>query len=81
MRSKTLRVIAGHCLRHLHIAVVRSTSAFWHHPVDILRWVLNVTGFAVNAILSIDLKALLTIRFVDDLIDASRAIALGGFII
>ncbi|PSN33527.1 hypothetical protein C0J52_25352 [Blattella germanica] len=35
-----------------------TTSAFRHHPVDVLARILNVASLAVDAILCIDLKAL-----------------------
>ena len=61
---------------HLHVAVVWAAGAFGYHPVDILRWVFDVTGFAVNAVLRIDLKAFVATRLLDHFINPSRAVAL-----
>ena len=46
----------------LHIGIVGAAAAFRAHPVNVLRRVLDVTGFAVHTILGIDLKARVTIE-------------------
>ena len=65
----------GNRFGDLHIAVIRSTSAFWHHPSNVLGRILNVAGLAVNAVLRIDLKAG-AVCLLDDFIHARRTIAL-----
>lgn len=37
-----------------HVAVVWTAAAFWHDPVDVLAWVLDVASLAMNAVLGID---------------------------
>ena len=39
-----------------HAGVGRTTSLGWH-PVDVLAWILDVTGLAVDAVLCVDLKS------------------------
>ena len=39
-----------------HVRIVRSSSTFWDHPVNILVRVLDVAGFAVDTILGVDLE-------------------------
>ncbi len=63
-----------------HVRVVRSAAAFGRDPDDVLRWVFDVAGFAVYAILRIDLQALAAIAF-DEFVDARGAIALLGAIV
>ena len=40
-----------------HIGIIWSAAAFGHYPSDILFRIFDVAGFAVNAILIVDLKA------------------------
>ena len=40
-----------------HIGIIRPFAALWHRPVDVLRRILDVAGFAVDAVLGVDLKA------------------------
>src|SRR5690242_21697867 len=61
----------------LHVGIVRPSSAFGDDPVDVLGRVLDVAGLAVNAILRVDLEARPG-RFLDELVDAGRAISLLG---
>jgi len=35
-----------------------ASSTFWHHPVDVLRWVLDIAGLAVKTVLRVDLQLL-----------------------
>src|SRR5215216_882531 len=58
-----------------HVRIVRSIAALRHHPIDILRRVLDVAGFAMHAVLRVDLKAKPS-ALVHHLINASGAIAL-----
>jgi hypothetical protein len=39
-----------------HIRIIRPAAAFRRHPVNVLGRVLDVAGFAVDAVLSIDLQ-------------------------
>ena len=39
----------------LHPRIVRTTATFWCDPNDVLRWVFDVAGFAVDAVLGVDL--------------------------
>jgi hypothetical protein len=62
----------------LHPGVVRTTATLWGHPHDILRGVFDVAGFAVYAILSVDLQPFPT-RFVrHKLIHTRGAVAAFG---
>ena len=66
----------------LHIGIVRPATPFWNNPIDILGWVFNVTSFAVQAVLGIDLQTRLTTLTVgQNFIDPSRAITLLGCVI
>jgi hypothetical protein len=58
----------------LHIGVKRSFATLWRDPVDILIGILDVTGFAVHAILRIDDELVFAILF-NPLINPGRAIA------
>src|SRR4051812_20364051 len=60
---------------NLHIGIIRASSAFGDDPVDVLGRVLDVAGFAVDAILRVDLEAR-SGRFLDEFIDSGRAISL-----
>jgi hypothetical protein len=40
-----------------HVGIIWSAAAFGHYPSDILLRIFDVAGFAVNAILIVDLKA------------------------
>ena len=53
MPSITIAVFA---YVRLHIRIVGSATAFGHHPIDVLSRVLDVAGFAVNAVLGIHLQ-------------------------
>src|SRR3990167_9306443 len=65
----------------LHIGVVRPAGAFRGHPVDVLGGVLDVTGFAMYAVLRVDLELLLAIFLGDDFVNAGRAVALRRFVV
>jgi len=41
----------------LHIRIVRPAAAFGRDPVDVLVRILDIAGFAVNAVLRVDLEA------------------------
>src|SRR5262245_11375463 len=60
-----------------HVRIVRPAAAFRRHPDDILVRVLDVAGFAVDAVLRVDLEARAR-RFLDPFIDAGRTITAGG---
>ena len=40
----------------LHVWISRPATALGRGPVDVLGWVFDVAGFAVNAVLRIDLQ-------------------------
>src|SRR5713101_1141537 len=68
IRTATPRRIAS-----LHVRVIRPAAAFRYHPIDVLLRVLNVAGFAMHAILRVDLQPLLAgPGLFDDLVDAGR---------
>src|SRR6266702_7820925 len=58
-----------------HGLVVRPTAALRRNPGDVAVGVLHVAGFAVDAILGVDLESR-TGGLLDPLIDAGRAIAI-----
>src|SRR3954449_6537162 len=66
---------------HLHVRVIGASAAFRGDPVDVLGRVLDVAGFAVDAILGVDLEPRLTIRILDKLVNSRGAIALLGSVI
>ena len=59
----------------LHIGVVWAAETFGGYPGDILAWILDVAGLAVNTVLTVNLK-LLFAAFLDNLINTGRAITL-----
>ena len=65
-----------------HIGIIGPTAAFRCHPCDILSRILDVTGFAMDAILRIDHQVWIgfgiSIR-INNLIDPGWAIQAGGF--
>src|SRR3546814_8214432 len=40
----------------LHGRIIRPTATFRHHPIDILRRILDVAGLAMDAVLRVDLQ-------------------------
>src|SRR6476469_8394349 len=62
--------------RASHIRIIRPAAAFGRHPIDVLIRVLDVAGFAVNAVLRID-HIFGTARLLHPLVNAGRAIARG----
>src|SRR5215204_2031982 len=60
-----------------HIHVVRPAAALGRNPVDVLVRVLDVAGFAVDAVLGVDLVAYAA-RVLDPFVDPGRAVALRG---
>ncbi len=65
----------------LHVRVSRAARAFRRHPGDVLCRVLDVAGLAVNAVLGVDLEALLAVFLGHHFIHAGRAVTLGRFIV
>ena len=59
----------------LHPRIIRPTAAFGCHPHNILRWVFDVAGFAVDAVLGVDLQAVGVVCVFDELVNPSRAVA------
>ena len=65
----------------LHRAVIRATSPFRYDPINILGRILDIAGFAVNAVLRVDLKLTAAIALSDDLINPCGAITLRRLVI
>ena len=59
----------------LHPRIIRPTAAFWRHPDDVLRRVFDVAGFAVDAVLGVDLQAVGVVFVFDEFVDTSGAVA------
>ena len=49
-----LPYFAGEAL--LHHAINRPAAAFGNDPMNVLQWVFDVAGFAVDAVLCVDLQ-------------------------
>ena len=64
-------------LHILHVDVIGPVPAFRRHPGNVLGRVLHVAGFAVDAILRVDLKPQ-PVALGDHLVDLRRAISLRG---
>ena len=60
--------------RALHAAVIRAAAAFWRNPHNVLRRVFDVTGFAVHAVLRIDLQTVCVVGVFNVLINTGRAV-------
>src|ERR1700744_2483200 len=58
-----------------HRLVIRAAAPFRRDPGNVAVWILDVAGFAVDAILRVDHEAR-SRRFFDPLIDAGRTIAI-----
>src|SRR3954468_1676549 len=65
------------CCPRLHRLVVRTAAALRGNPGDVAVGVLYVAGFAVDAVLGVDLEARAR-TFLDPLIDAGRTITTRG---
>ena len=63
-------------LKLSHIRVIRPAAAFRRDPVDVLGGVLDVAGFAVDAVLGIDLQPWRVLAIPQDFVHPRRAIAL-----
>ena len=60
-----------------HIRIVRAAGTLRNRPGDVLRRVLDIAGFAVDAVLGVDLETRVgAIRLPHDFIHARRAVAL-----
>ena len=70
------------CARNnlLHVRVIRTAAALGRHPGDILRRILDVAGFAMDAILRVDLESRAA-WLLDDFINARGTITLRGLTI
>ena len=40
----------------LHVWIVGTAASLWRCPFNVLGWILNIAGLAMNAVLSIDLQ-------------------------
>src|SRR5215831_8665505 len=72
--ARTFHAIVRHIAFRLHGLVVRPAAALWRNPIDVAVGVLHVAGFAVNAVLGVDLEARGS-ALLHPFIDARRAIA------
>ena len=64
--------------QQLHATVNRTFTTLWGHPNNILGWVFNITGFAMNAVLGVDLQFIFAGIVFDKFVNTGRAIALFG---
>ena len=65
----------------LHGAIVRTSSSFRYDPVDILGRILDVAGFAMNAVLRVNLELFISILFNNNFIDTGGTIPLRRLVI
>jgi hypothetical protein len=63
----------------LHIGVIGSPAPFWTLPLNILTGIFDITGLAMNAILSIDLESHRAVTAFKHFINPSRTIQSGRF--
>ena len=63
----------------LHVWIVWSVTTLWRYPCDILTWVLDITRFAVNAVLEVHNKPWILALFLDHFVNTRWAVPLGGF--
>ena len=60
-----------------HIGIVRTAATLRGSPIDVLRGILDVASFAMDAILRVDMETrIVAMAISDNLIDSGRAIAL-----
>ena len=64
----------------LHVRVIRAFAALGNLPIDVLGRILDVAGFAVDAILVIDLETWFFAVFAHHFVDSSRTITLGRLV-
>lgn len=57
-----------------HAGVSGAARAFRYNPVDVLRRILDIAGFAVDAILSVDLQPHIAVFHGNVLVDAFEEI-------
>ena len=62
----------------LHARVIRPAAALRRDPHDVLRRVFDVAGFAMHAVLRIDLQALGVVGVLHELVDAGWAVTALG---
>ena len=55
-RGRTAHETVRNALRLSHVRIVRPAAALRRDPVDVLRRILDVAGFAVDAVLRVDLE-------------------------
>ena len=65
----------------LHVWIVWSVTTLWRYPCDILTWVLDITRFAVNAVLEVHNKPWILALFLDHFVNTRWTVPLGGFCI
>src|SRR5213594_3362896 len=59
----------------LHVWVIRSASALWRDPNDVLGRVLDIAGLAVDAVLRVDLKTVGAVVVFHEFVHARRTVA------
>ena len=59
----------------LHARVIWPAATFRRDPHNVLRWVLDVAGFAMHTVLRVDLQAGSSVRVLDIFIHTCRAIS------
>jgi hypothetical protein len=64
----------------LHVRVVGAVATLWDGPCDVLAWVFDIAGFAMHAVLEVNLEAWLFAFFCDHFVNACRTVALGGLV-
>src|SRR2546423_3699145 len=62
----------------LHVRIIGTAAAFGRYPGDVLRGILDVAGFAMNAVLRVDLESG-AVRLLDDLVNAGGTVSLRRF--
>src|SRR5262249_13577636 len=63
--------------RKSHIRIIGASAALGRNPSDILVGILDVAGFAVDAILRVD-HEFWRVPFLNPLVDARRTVSRGG---
>lgn len=71
--------LASHAYVILHIGVIWPIAALGHCPNNVLRWIFDVTGFAMHTVLKIYDKPGRRVVFGDDLVNTRRTVSLRRF--
>src|SRR5262249_9744711 len=62
---------------HSHVLIIWSTTPFGRDPGDVAVWILDVAGFAMDAVLRVDHEGWIT-ALLHPFIDTRRTVALRG---